>query len=97
MALGACSQDFFGQFKGLFEEFSAKRGGLATPPPSGSASASQIPNISMMIPNGLTFSSLNLSSSSTTSRDSNSRLEVDEDDLKWVTNTEKYIFIKRVV
>ena len=29
MASGACSQDFFGQFRGLFKEFRAKRGGRA--------------------------------------------------------------------
>ena len=35
---GACPQDFFGQFKVLFKEFGAKRGGRAPPaPPSGSA------------------------------------------------------------
>ena len=32
---GARPQDFFGQFKGLFKEIGAKRGGRA-PPPSGS-------------------------------------------------------------
>ena len=33
MGSGAHSQDFFGQFKGLFKEFGAKRGGHAPPPP----------------------------------------------------------------
>ena len=37
MASGARSQDFFGQFRGLFKEFRAKRGGRA--PPSGFAPA----------------------------------------------------------
>ena len=38
MGSGARSQDFFGQFRGLFKEFWAKRGGRAPPaPPSGSA------------------------------------------------------------
>ena len=32
MALGAHSQDIFGQFRGLFQEFGAKRGGRAPPP-----------------------------------------------------------------
>ena len=33
MASGARSQDFFGQFRGFFKEFEAKRGGRAPPPP----------------------------------------------------------------
>ena len=38
VASGARSQDFSGQFRGLFKEFGAKRGGRAPPaPPSGSA------------------------------------------------------------
>ena len=31
---GAPSQHFFGQFRGLFEEFGTKRGGRAPPAPS---------------------------------------------------------------
>ena len=34
VASGARSQDFFGQFRGLFKEFGAKRGGIAPPGPS---------------------------------------------------------------
>ena len=33
MASGACSQDFFGQFRGHFKEFGAKRGGRAPSAP----------------------------------------------------------------
>ena len=32
VASGARSQDFFGQFRGLFKEFGATRGGRAPPP-----------------------------------------------------------------
>ena len=39
---GARSQDFFGQFRKLFKEFGAKRGGRSPPaPPSGSAPANR--------------------------------------------------------
>ena len=40
MASGARSHNFFGQFRGLFKEFGAKRGRRA--PPSGSAPLGEI-------------------------------------------------------
>ena len=70
MASGARSQRFFGQFRGLFKEFRAKRGGCAppAPPPSGSAPVGVCANLERVHINPFK-PDFTLSSSSTTSRE----------------------------